>query len=131
MTDVDDKLDAIYARIPGMNCKGLCQECCGSIGLTRLEQDRIQQRHGLRLPLMAVFEDQCPALDRAGRCTVYNDRPAVCRLWGAVPSMTCPHGCEPDQTMTDAAGLLAIADVEDLAGNPARAEHLRRQAAAR
>jgi hypothetical protein len=124
-----DQLAAVYARIPGTNCRGLCQEGCGSIGLTTLEQARIEQRHGLRLPILAVFDDHCPALNEAGRCTIYDDRPTVCRLWGAVPSMPCPHGCEPTQMMTDAAGLLALADVEDLAGNPDRAGQLRRRAA--
>lgn len=31
-----------------------------------------------------------------GRCSIYADRPLLCRLFGAVPKMACPFGCKPD-----------------------------------
>lgn len=37
---------------------------------------------------------------RNGRCTVYEDRPASCRLWGVVESMECPWGCRPEKMLT-------------------------------
>jgi Fe-S-cluster containining protein len=40
----------------------------------------------------------CPALID-GRCSVYDDRPTICRLWGATQSMRCPHGCTPDDAL--------------------------------
>src|SRR2546429_6087610 len=33
---------------------------------------------------------------RNGRCTVYEVRPMICRLWGMVEGMQCPHGCVPE-----------------------------------
>lgn len=41
----------------------------------------------------------CPALVE-NRCTVYDVRPTICRLWGAGPGMACPWGCEPDVPLT-------------------------------
>lgn len=38
-----------------------------------------------------------------GRCEIYEQRPLICRLFGAVdaPLMTCPHGCGPVGKLTD------------------------------
>ena len=108
MTAAEDaytQLDAVYDTLPEVDCRGLCQEGCGSIGMTPLEQQRIQDRHHIRLPLRAIFggeptplgitTDHCPALTTAGQCSVYPDRPLICRLYGAVRTMPCPWGCAP------------------------------------
>ncbi|GAB7129184.1 hypothetical protein JCM19000A_36920 [Silvimonas sp. JCM 19000] len=31
----------------------------------------------------------------ADGCTVYAERPLICRLFGTVPSLPCPHGLGP------------------------------------
>lgn len=59
-----------------------------------MEQRRIAEKGRVLLPLMAAFENACPAL-QSGRCEVYEVRPMVCRLWGAVEGMQCPYGCVP------------------------------------
>lgn len=30
-------------------------------------------------------------------CTVYHDRPLICRLFGTTPSMACPNGRRPEE----------------------------------
>lgn len=95
-TDVHAELDAVYAQVPDVGCKGLCVTACGSMGQTAAEQKRIADR-GRLLPLVGHWPDgHCPALAN-DRCSVYEVRPTVCRLWGAVdaPGMRCPHGCVP------------------------------------
>jgi hypothetical protein len=87
------QLTDLYDQVPDVGCKGLCTYSCGSIGMDPLEQRRVAQL-GVDLPLFAVFPVLCPALD-AGRCSVYEVRPMVCRLWGAVEDMRCPCGCAP------------------------------------
>lgn len=130
-----EQLADVYAAMPTVACKGLCQDGCGSIGMTPLEQQQIWMRHGLRLPLMDVFaahtpEGRCPALNAEGRCRVYVSRPFVCRAYGLTESMRCPHGCEPDGGMwPERDAQLAMADVEEVSGNRPRAELLRRAAA--
>lgn len=89
-------VDYVYAQIPDVGCKGLCQQCCDSIAMSATEQQRIRERHGRILPLAAGFPGgHCPALTAAGACSVYQDRPFICRLWGATEELRCPHGCVP------------------------------------
>jgi hypothetical protein len=45
--------------------------------------------------LTVNFMLTCSALDGVGRCSVYEERPLLCRLWGAVEKMTCQFGCVP------------------------------------
>ncbi len=53
---------------------------------------------------------RCPALTADDRCSVYEDRPTVCRLWGAQQAMPCPHGCQPDGgLLDDVTGLQLLA----------------------
>lgn len=99
-------LEDVYARIPPVACKGLCEDSCGPIAMS-LEEDARLRELGVRVPSMvdavaAVERGEdyyCPAL-RDGRCTVYQARPTICRLWGATESMPCPHGCTPADALT-------------------------------
>jgi Fe-S-cluster containining protein len=96
----------VYARIPDVQCKGLCADSCGPIAMS-CDEDRRLQELGVFIPSMVEGveaidrgEDYwCPAL-RDRRCTVYEDRPTICRLWGATTTMPCPHGCTPGNPMT-------------------------------
>jgi hypothetical protein len=108
-------LDVLYATLPRLDCQKKCSECCGPVAMTRLEAKRINQVAEIRtFPLPATHEDRnfgmyrcvvvqedltCPLL-KDGLCSVYAIRPAICRLWGLVPKMKCPHGCEPERWIT-------------------------------
>jgi len=94
-------LDLIYAQVPPMRCVGLCWDSCGSIGITEPETLQILWRRGVVIE-SGAFDGHCPALSVFGRCTIYEDRPLICRVWGAVPAMRCSYGCEP--TLTDEQG---------------------------
>lgn len=39
-----------------------------------------------------------------GLCSVYEDRPMLCRLWGLVEGMKCQWGCVPERYLTDREG---------------------------
>lgn len=97
-------IDDIYAKVPDVHCKGLCHEACGPIMMSDAEQKRIQERHGFipSAPIQriaftgGVDAFTCSAL-KDGRCSIYEDRPLVCRLFGAVrgnPLMKCEFGCK-------------------------------------
>jgi Fe-S-cluster containining protein len=104
--DHEPSLADVYARIPPVPCKGLCQDSCGPIAMSEEEDERLRAR-GVTVPSMvstvaameAGAEYWCPAL-RDGACTVYDVRPTICRLWGATRSMPCPHGCTTDDALT-------------------------------
>lgn len=95
-------IDRLYATIPSANCKGLCQECCGPVMMTRLEWDRITARMGKVMRPTPEQEAKlaCPMLADDGKCSVYDIRPVVCRIWGVTPDMPCPFGCKPDPQPT-------------------------------
>lgn len=113
--NVEKEIAAIYAEVPEMKCKGLCQECCGPIGMTKLEFSRVRQRftgpiNAVPMPLsmssgqelgraLVIDCHTCPML-KDGRCTVYDLRPLICRIWGTVQSMRCAHGCTPKRWLS-------------------------------
>jgi len=44
----------------------------------------------------ALANLSCPHLDTKG-CSVYLERPLICRLFGTTPRLPCPHGRRPDE----------------------------------
>lgn len=109
-----DSLERIYRAVPAVDCKGLCSESCGPIDMSDGERERIAAA-GVRIPppkeLLDTIIDRgtsdCPALVD-GRCSVYEVRPLICRLWGAVESMPCPHGCEATPGLLMDAGAQSL-----------------------
>lgn len=110
-----DSLERIYRAVPTVACKGLCAESCGPIEMSDEERERLTER-GVEIPpidqaaldiIAGKRSASCPALVN-DRCSVYEHRPLICRLWGAVESMPCPHGCEvtPGLLMDDGARML-------------------------
>src|SRR5688572_3091327 len=95
-SQIDARLAALYAQVPQPNCKGLCSTSCGAISMHPRERQRIRDL-GVTIPhhqdaldtLIHDGEYTCPAL-KDDRCTVYDDRPMICRLWGSVDGMPCP-----------------------------------------
>jgi len=87
----------VYDAIPTIACQGKCSASCGVIPLFPVEGDRIQASGG-SIPTANVHLS-CSELV-AGRCSIYADRPLICRLFGVVPEMKCPHGCKPDRWLT-------------------------------
>lgn len=96
---MSDSLERIYRAVPTVECRGLCAQSCGPIDMSDAERNRIEAR-GVTMPKREQLMDNiiergtcdCPALVDE-RCSIYDDRPLICRLWGAVESMPCPHGC--------------------------------------
>jgi hypothetical protein len=119
----DAALAGIYAQVPSVHCKGLCQEACGPIDMTPREDTRIRDA-GVDIPQAADAIRQlrdtgdyaCPALDAAGRCSVYEVRPLICRLWGAVEELRCPHGCVPDGGWLSDSAAMELMNVAFRAG---------------
>jgi len=110
--------EPLYARVPSSNCKGLCRtSCTGGIPTTPEEKRRLRARGVTLLPLAEGDSGEpCPALTILGQCSVYEDRPLICRLWGTAENMPCPHGCVPDggfMPRAEAAALVHAAGEAD------------------
>lgn len=88
------KLNDLYDRLPAVQCKGLCVDSCGPIDMSVRERQDIEAAAGHSC---RTGEDGlCNMLGDDGRCTVYDLRPMICRMWGAVESMPCMFGCVPE-----------------------------------
>jgi Fe-S-cluster containining protein len=115
-------LERIYRMIPRMVCKGLCgwdpdreDGCCGPLAMTKLERLRIVQAVG-RAPKADPTTHKCNMLDEENRCRCYQVRPAICRLWGAVRAMPCPHGCKPERYLSVVESVEIIRLVKEVGG---------------
>ncbi len=97
-----DTIQDLWAEVVDVGCKGLCEDSCGPIGASPVELRMLAWRGVVPGDPMEALEayldggpvESCPALVD-GRCSVYEIRPLVCRLWGSVEEMPCPHGCVP------------------------------------
>lgn len=118
MNGAEHPLADLFARIPEVHCTGECgrnrfQTCCGPIPCTVLEAELLEEFDGIRcawkqlgpvtvaMDLSADLGLICPHLGIGGRCTAYEARPIVCRLWGAVKALRCPWGCKPDRLLSE------------------------------
>jgi len=97
---------ALYASLPSVPCKGLCQASCGPIDACVGPVER-EMAGGLDLAVMEWPPAACPMLTEDGKCSKYENRPYICRAWGAIdhPDMTCPWGCRPSRMLTEKEGL--------------------------
>lgn len=93
--------------------------------MSNAEVARVRAR-GYEIPSMADAlaaiergEDYyCPALVD-GSCAVYEDRPTICRLWGATESMPCPHGCTPAGALTQEESYALLRQAAEAGGGMA------------
>jgi Fe-S-cluster containining protein len=111
-------LDALYAELPSIQCRGKCAEACGSIVTTDLEARRAHQAAHRKPKTIPLADDhqRCVYLSDTGRCTVYAVRPFVCRLYGLVKLLSCPWGCVPDRWVTTRDALAIALRIEQIAG---------------
>lgn len=120
------KIDALLINLPTFKCKDGCSDCCGPVELSRLEYLRCIQVSGrsaedVRQQMQYNLKQgiySCPLLNsKTGRCTVYEVRPAICRLFGVVRNqLLCPHGYAPESTalLSDEQARNILKKVEEL-----------------
>jgi hypothetical protein len=100
-SQVDAALQALYDRVPAIpDCTGQCWISCGPTDRSGREDQRIRAAGYKIAPvdeaLRRIDTYWCEALTEDKRCAVYEMRPMICRLWGAVEGMKCPYGCVPE-----------------------------------
>ncbi len=105
MTPNHRKLHELRERIPSFACVAGCHDCCGPVTASSEEAAELPfVSEAVRAAALADFS--CPHLGEHG-CTVYGERPLICRLFGTTPRLACPRGMRPE-TMIDAATERAI-----------------------
>lgn len=105
-------LREIYASIPSAECKGLCVDECTTVPVFPFELEQLEAVTGRKLSTIPAGTDigglllgseigkPCPLLV-LGRCSAYEHRPLICRAFGSVEGLRCPHGCRPAELVTN------------------------------
>ncbi len=126
---VDAALDALYATLPNIECRGKCHDSCGPIAMSSAERRRLAEQ-GVRISVtVGAHGLRCTALTLLNRCGCYGLRPAICRIWGLTRALQCSYGCVPDGGwLTEVQAYEFLAKVADLSGETAQAERFRRVA---
>ena len=124
-SQMDAELQKLYDQIPAIpDCDGRCWTSCGPVGMSDRENQRIRKA-GIKITpyqqAMAKIERfWCEALTEDKRCAVYEMRPMICRLWGAVEGLPCVYGCVPEGGwLSDAEGYRLIAESRRVGGSEA------------
>lgn len=121
-SQMDAQLRELYDRIPKIpDCDGRCWTSCGPIGMSDREHQRIRQAGYKITPYRQAMQHvetyRCEALSSSRQCAVYDLRPVVCRLWGAVEGMPCVYGCRPEGGyLTDVEGYWLISEAQRIGG---------------
>ncbi len=108
---------ALYAQIPTFACKPGCSDCCGPVPFSAWEVSQMPE------PKRFSTGQGCPHSTPQG-CAIYEQRPLMCRLYGTVPEMRCPHGCAPDKPLSSAEGRKILKKYKKLAEQPG-SRHIR------
>lgn len=114
LRDLFEQLDAFYAQVPKVECKGRCAIACSSIPLTVLEARRLQMATH-RKP-RTTADMKCVYLTADERCSVYSIRPLICRAWGVLKTLSCIHGCTPATWFAEADFVRLAQEIERIAG---------------
>jgi len=89
MTDIQK----LYSRIPKSSCVDGCFDCCTSIiQFAREEAERAGE--------YKYYDGLCGFLDENKNCTIYDNRPLVCRIYGVSEIMKC-EDCEADRLLSE------------------------------
>lgn len=94
-----EALESLYARVPRTACQRKCQIFCGPLAIYPIEASRIREATGTPLATDARTLT-CAALQEDGGCGIYAVRPLVCRVFGAISLLRCPHGCRPEHELS-------------------------------
>jgi Fe-S-cluster containining protein len=89
------KIDHLRQNIPSFACVPGCHDCCGPVTASSEEMARLPVKSDAEHDA-ALDELNCVHLGPNG-CTVYDQRPLICRLFGTTPSLPCPNGRGPEQ----------------------------------
>jgi len=89
-----DIIARLRERIPTFECVPGCHDCCGPVTTSSEEMSRLPVKSDAEHEA-ALGDLSCVHLGPDG-CTVYEERPLICRLFGTTPRMPCPNGRQPE-----------------------------------
>lgn len=105
----------LYRRVPAIECQGKCAQSCGPIVVTRGEHRAMVDAAGGQPFTVDAALSTCGYL-KDGRCSIYDARPLLCRLWGVADPMVCPYGCTPARRLTRQQGYQLLRILRSISG---------------
>jgi len=118
------ELREVWDSIPGLKCQGKCYDTCTTLDFTSPIEKKVVRSYCvqhklpyfefkvLSPPSPEITKHQaeghepsdgclkCPYLTVQNRCSIYDVRPILCRLYGVTELQRCPFGCEPERILT-------------------------------
>lgn len=93
----DQEIKDLYSMIPEVIGCTNCGNCCGPVPFAPVESKKV-------VPIKKVFKGEdlsCP-YRKEGKCSIYENRPLMCRLFGATdpPDLMCPNGAKAEKTLS-------------------------------
>lgn len=83
-------------EIPSFECIPGCTDCCGPIVFSKWEWSQVKEKK-------EAESIDCP-YSLQSKCEIYDDRPILCRIYGTVEDLLCPHGKRPPTLLTKEQG---------------------------
>ena len=95
---IEESLSDIYDKIPCSVCEADCFRCCTN--MVQFTEEELNLMRGYK------FDGKCSHLVN-GKCSVYENRPFVCRIYGTSELLRC-DGCTPSEYLTEEQTLKLI-----------------------
>lgn len=126
------QLKKIYKKIPKIACKGLCHNQCTIIAVSKIEREMIEKRLNFDPFIEVIMHDdnfgdsrqsltkaapeniRCPMLDANNRCSIYDIRPFLCRIFGVINGLKCDHGCEVESYISQKDATRLLIEIDNL-----------------
>ena len=86
-------IQKLYEKIPSFRCKEGCTRCCDNWVQFAPEEEKRCGGFDFSSPV-------CPKLIDGKGCSVYEDRPLICRLFASCEPMPCPYGYAPENPLS-------------------------------
>lgn len=123
-------IPSLRNRIPAFDCVAGCHDCCGRVPWSAWEAARLPGDVSVKTvkakEVAAGGAEKCGFVTDGGQCAVYAQRPIMCRLFGAVEDLRCPHGRGPERFLSkEEAGMLLAEYIQILKGGSDHADSLR------
>ncbi len=85
------EIQKLYEKIPSFSCKEGCVRCCDN-------WIQFAPEEGERCGGFDFTGEVCEKLCEKG-CSVYENRPLICRLFASSVLMPCPYGYGPEHPL--------------------------------
>ena len=87
----EKEIKELYEKIPPSVCGKDCAKCCTNIIQFTASEEKMMGGD--------EWDGQCSHLI-GGRCSVYDRRPLICRLYGTSELLRC-EGCKPERYLSE------------------------------